>query len=139
MPGNILTPVAALVVWTVVMCLWMVAKRGSAIQKLDPAKLKRGAIGPDLNGLVEDEVQWKAHNYNHLLEQPTVFYAAAFVLALSGYPNWVVWLAWLYVLLRVAHSLWQATVNTQPVRVILFLASSLVLGVIAGQALLVTL
>jgi hypothetical protein len=139
MPANILTPAAALVVWTIVMLIWVVATRPPAIRKVGQDKLKRGARGIDLDGVIDDKAQWKAHNYDHLLEQPTLFYAVAVFLALSGYPGWVVGLAWLYVVLRIAHSLWQATVNTQPGRVILFLASSLVLGVIAVQALLVTL
>jgi len=139
MPGNILTPAAVLVVWTIVMCIWMAATRGAAIRKLDRAKLKHGATGADLDGLVDDRTLWKAHNYTHLVEQPTVFYAAVFIMTLSGYPRWVVWFAWLYVVLRIAHSLWQAAINTQPVRMLLFLASTLVLGVLAVQALRVTL
>ena len=139
MPGNILTPAAALVVWTIVMCIWMGAARGAAMGKADTGKLKPGAIGRDLDGVVEDRAQWKSHNYNNLMEQPTVFYAAVFILTLSGYPAYSVWLAWLYVVLRIVHSVWQAAINTQPVRLYLFLASSLVLGVLAVQALLVTL
>jgi uncharacterized MAPEG superfamily protein len=138
-PGNILTPAAALVVWTVVMCIWMGAARGPAIGKVDKTKLKPGAIGRDLDGVIEDRAQWKSHNYNNLMEQPTVFYAAVFVLSMSGYAEWTVWLAWLYVVLRVIHSVWQAAINTQPVRMYLFLASTLVLGVLAVQALLATL
>lgn len=139
MPGNILTPAAVLVVWTIVMCIWMGAVRRPAIQTLGTDKLKHSARGQDLDGLVDERAQWPSHNYNHLMEQPTVFYAAVFILTLSGYPVYVVWLAWLYVLLRIAHSVWQAAVNRQPVRMYLFLASSVVLGVIAVQALLVTL
>jgi hypothetical protein len=139
MPGNILTPAAALVVWTIVMCIWMGVARQPAVKALGTDKLKHSARGQDLDGLIDDNAQWPSHNYNHLMEQPTVFYAAVFVLALSGYPGWVVWLAWLYVALRIAHSVWQAAVNRQPLRLYLFLASTLVLGVIAVQALLVTL
>jgi uncharacterized MAPEG superfamily protein len=139
MPGNILTPAAVLVVWTLVMCLWMAAARTGAMRHLDPAKLKPGATGADLDGVLADKAQWKAHNYNHLMEQPTIFYAAVFVLALSGCARWTVWLAWLYVVLRVIHSVWQAAINTQPMRALLFLASTVVLGVLAVQALLATL
>jgi hypothetical protein len=139
MPGNILTPAAALVVWTIVMCIWMAAARRPAIKALGTDNLKHSARGSDLDGLVDEKAQWPSHNYNHLMEQPTVFYAAVFILTLSGYPAYVVWLAWLYVILRVAHSIWQAAINRQPVRMALFLASTLVLGVIAVQALLVTL
>jgi hypothetical protein len=139
MPGNILTPAAALVVWTVIMCIWMAAARMAAMRQLDPAQLKPGATGADLDGVVTDKAQWKAHNYNHLMEQPTIFYAAVLILSLSGYAGWTVWLAWLYVVLRIVHSVWQAAINTQPTRAMLFLASTLVLGVLAVQALLATL
>lgn len=139
MPGNILTPAAVLVVWTIVMCIWMGTVRRPAVKALGTDKLKHSARGSDLDGLVDEKAQWPAHNYTHLMEQPTVFYAAVFILVLSGYPAWVVWLAWLYVVLRIAHSVWQAAVNRQPVRLYLFLAASLVLGVLAVQALLVTL
>jgi len=139
MPANILTPTALLVVWSVAMLAWMAATRGPALRKLGADKLKPGARGPDLEGVIPDEVNWKAHNYANLMEQPTIFYAAVFVLALSGYGRLDTLLAWIYVVLRIAHSLWQAAINRQPVRALLFLASSVVLGILAVRALLVTL
>jgi hypothetical protein len=75
------------------------------------------------------EVQWKAHNYNHLHEAPTLFYAVAIVLAYAGHGEGLnVTLAWAYVVLRVVHSLVQATVNKVAVRFALFSLSSLVLA-----------
>ena len=139
MAPNILTPAAALVVWTLVMMIWMAATRGPALSKLGTDKLKPGARGQDLEGLIPDEVNWKAHNYVNLLEQPTIFYAAVFVLALSGYGPVDALLAWLYVALRVVHSVWQAAVNRQPARAMLFLVSSAVLVVLALRALVATL
>jgi hypothetical protein len=139
MTANILTPAAALVVWTLVMLLWLVATRGPAIGKVGADKIKRGARGIDLDGVLDDKAQWKAHNYDHLLEQPTIFYAAVFILALSGYRPLDVLLAWAYVALRVVHSLWQATVNRQPARAILFVLSSVFVVALAIRALLVTL
>ena len=139
MQGNILTPAAVLVVWTIVMCIWMGATRRPAVNALGTDELKHSARGQDLDGLVDEKAQWPSHNYNHLMEQPTVFYAAVFILTLSGYRAVNVWLAWLYVVLRIAHSVWQAAINRQPVRLYLFLASTLVLGVLAVQALLATL
>jgi len=88
--------------------------------------------------LLPAEVNWKAHNYNHLMEQPTVFYTAVFILALSGYTAGDATLAWLYVLLRIVHSVWQAAINRQPARAILFLAASVVLLILAVRALLAT-
>ena len=139
MAPNILTPAAVLVVWTVIMAIWMAATRGPALGKLGTDKLKHGARGQDLEGLIPDEVNWKAHNYVNLLEQPTIFYAAVFILVLSGYGPLDTLLAWLYVVLRIVHSVWQAAVNTQPARAILFLLSSVVLAILAIEALLAAL
>lgn len=139
MPPNILTPAAILVVWTLVMLLWMVATRGPAISKLGPNKLKPGARGADVEGLLDERVNWKAHNYAHLHEQPTVFYATVLILVLAGYSTADVLLAWAYVILRVAHSLWQATINRQPGRALLFVAASVALITLALRAFFATL
>ena len=139
MPANILTPAAVLVVWTIVMLIWMGATRGPALRKLGTDKLKHGARGQDLEGLIPDDVNWKAHNYVNLLEQPTIFYAAVFILVLSGYGPLDTLLAWLYVIVRIVHSVWQAAVNRQPARAILFLVSTAVLAILAVEALLATL
>jgi len=109
-----------------VMWLWMYATRIPAIRgmkmKLDPS-IPRGeqmaALAPN--------VRWKADNYNHLMEQPTQFYAVAIALALAGGTTIDVYLAWLYVGLRVVHSVFQATVNKIEVRFSLFFLSSLTL------------
>jgi len=88
-----------------------------------------GGRGAALDGVVEDEVQWKAHNYNHLMEQPTLFYAIAITLALLGDGDeWInVWLAWAYVGFRVLHSLIQATTNVVRWRFLAFSLASLCL------------
>jgi hypothetical protein len=138
MPPNILTPAAVLVVWTMVMFLWMAATRGPALSKVEPGKLKIGARGPDLEPLLDDRVNWKAHNYAHLHEQPTVFYAAVMILVLAGYGMADVVLAWAYVGLRIGHSVWQATINRQPGRAVLFLLSSAFLMALGVRALLAT-
>ena len=80
-----LLPVVALVGWTLVMQIWMYATRLPAMRRKGiDLKGRRGGRGGQLDGVLEDEVQWKAHNYNHLLEQPTLFYAIAITLALAG-------------------------------------------------------
>ena len=66
--------------------------------------------------------QWKSHNYNHLMEQPTIFYAIALTLALMDFGGGInYWLAWGYVGLRIVHSLVQCTVNVValPLRAVL--------------------
>ena len=126
---DILRPVVALAAWTMVMWLWMYATRIPAMSRLkvDPDSLARD---PDarLDKLLPPEVQWKAHNYNHLHEAPTVFYAIAIVLAIVGQGDGLnAKLGWAYVSLRIIHSLVQATVNKVIVRFALFALSSLVL------------
>jgi len=126
---DILRPVVALAAWTMVMWLWMYATRIPAMSRLkvDPDSLARD---PDarLDKLLPPEVQWKAHNYNHLHEAPTVFYAIAIVLAIVGQGDGLnAKLGWAYVSLRIIHSLVQATVNKVVVRFSVFVFSSLVL------------
>jgi len=126
----ILQPAVALMLWTMMMWAWMYATRLPAMKdaKVDPDSLARD---PDvtLDRLLPREVQWKAHNYNHLHEAPTLFYAVSIVLAYVGHGVGLnVTLAWAYVLLRVVHSLVQATVNKVAIRFALFALSSLVLA-----------
>lgn len=124
---QILGPVVALTIWTMIMWAWMYATRIPAMSKAE--------INPDdaamtgaLDKALPANVQSKAHNYNHLHEQPTVFYAVALVLALVGQGDGLnALLAWIYVGLRVAHSLVQVTANKVMVRFVLFAMSSLVL------------
>ena len=84
----------------------------------------------NLEGKAPDEVQWKSHNYTHLLEQPTIFYAIAITLALMDFGGGInLWLAWGYVALRIVHSLIQCTVNTVRYRFAIFaLATVCLLG-----------
>jgi hypothetical protein len=119
-------PVLALVAWTYVMWLWMYATRIPAIQRanVDMAELSR--TGAKL--ALPPEVSRIADNYNHLHEQPTIFYAVALAAQLGGAVDSLnVGLAWAYVALRVVHSLVQATRNVIPIRFAVFAAGSLVL------------
>ncbi|MFM6832409.1 MAG: MAPEG family protein, partial [Novosphingobium sp.] len=81
-----------------------------------------------LDDILPAQVQWKAHNYNHLHEAPTLFYAVTLLLAVAGQGNGTsVTAAWAYVALRVIHSLVQVTVNKVAVRFALFALSSVAL------------
>ena len=115
MDSFILVPATALVIWTLIVLIWMAALRLPALAKLGRTKEQmRGGRGQDLDGVLPGTLQWKAHNYMHLLEQPTLFYAVTIMLALVGAGDTDVMLAWAYVVIRVLHSLWQAIVNTIP-------------------------
>lgn len=128
-PSEILKPVVVLVAWSLVMLVWTVVTRLPALKKLgiDLAKV-RGSKPNQLDGVVPDKVQWPAHNYIHLMEQPTLFYAVALVIALTGTGNGInAWIAWGYVVVRIVHSIWQATVNQISTRFLLFSLSTLCL------------
>ncbi|HEX2876443.1 MAG TPA: MAPEG family protein [Polyangiaceae bacterium] len=130
----IVAPVVALAAWTHVMWFWMYATRIPAIlaakMKLDP-NLPKG----QLMATLPPRVRWKADNYNHLFEQPTVFYAVALALAVIGQGAGLnATLAWAYVGLRVAHSLLQALWNNINARFALFASSSLVLMALTVKA-----
>ena len=140
MQSSILTPAAVLVVWSLIVMGWMVVSRFGAFKaaNIDLKKAPAGGRGQDLEGRVPAIVNWKAHNYTHLMEQPTLFYATVVILAMSGASGIDVRLAWAYVLIRMVHSVWQPTVNRVPVRMVLFMLSSLCLIVLALRALLAT-
>jgi hypothetical protein len=123
----ILQPLVALAAWTMVMWVWLYATRMPEMGKVDMARF---AADPTLtlDHVLPAKVQWKAHNYNHLHEAPTVFYAVCLVLALAGQGEGLAAkVAWAYVALRVVHSLVQATVNHIPTRFLVFALSSLCL------------
>jgi len=141
MVAPMIAPALALVIWSLVMLVWMAAVRMPALAKLkiDPEQA-RGGRGQDLDRILPREINWPAHNYVHLMEQPTIFYATVLAIAILGAGTpFTVGLAWAYVGLRVIHSIWQATVNSIPVRASLFFLSSLVLLVLAINGLIVAL
>ncbi|HEX8419200.1 MAG TPA: MAPEG family protein, partial [Sphingomonas sp.] len=125
MHSDILRPMVVLIAWTLVMLAWTLATRLPAMKAagVDMGKLV-GTKASDADRALPPQVQWKAHNHNHLMEQPTLFYAVCAVLALSGTGNGVnAWIAWAYVALRIAHSLVQATSNRVRARFLFFMLS----------------
>ena len=141
MQAQILAPAAVLIAWSLVMLTWMAATRLPAMKRAGGGlgNAKPGGRGQDLEGVLDDRVNWKAHNYAHLMEQPTLFYAASLILAVMGAGAVDVLLAWGYVALRIVHSLWQATVNTIPVRFTLFMFSTILLAALAVRVVALTL
>ena len=128
----ILAPVVALAGWTLVMMLWMYAVRIPAMRRAGMLDNPVGLTPGHLDEKLEPETQWKAHNYNHLMEQPTLFYAVALSLAVIGDRDpTTASFAWAYVGLRVVHSLVQSTVNIVKYRATLFMLSSACLILLA--------
>lgn len=136
---TILTPVLGLICWTLVVWAWMLVTRVPAMQKarLGPQEGKHTKV---LAGKLPSNVQAVADNYNHLVEQPTIFYALVFYVDIGKTETPLnIYLAWAYFLLRVVHSLIQNTSNNVMMRFCLFVVSTACLGVIAGEQVLVVL
>ncbi|MBX7482593.1 MAPEG family protein [Qipengyuania qiaonensis] len=140
MLAQMLAPAAVLVAWSLIVLFWMAFTRLPALNKAGGlANAKPGGRGQDLEGVIDDRINWKAHNYAHLMEQPTLFYAASVIIALLGATALDIVFAWAYVALRIVHSIWQATVNIVRIRFLLFLVSTFALIYLAYRALVLAL
>jgi hypothetical protein len=124
----------ALVLWSFVMWAWLYATRIPALIKnkivYDPYRPNEA-----FHAKLPAQVRWKADNYNNLMEQPTLFYAVVLTLAMldaGGGLNAI--LAWVYVALRVAHSLVHALINVVILRFAVFMAASIVLLLLSVRA-----
>jgi len=132
---TILTPVLALVIWSLIVWVWMYV---TAI----PATVAAGTPPQDMRfpGSVDflpDYVRQARHNYNHLMEQPTIFYALVFYTFLAGLQDTLsIYAAWGYVVLRIAHSLIQISVNLVLLRFAVFALSTVALIILAVRDLL---
>ena len=139
---SILAPAAVLVLWSLVVLAWVTATRFPAFAKagINVANTPRGARYADVEKDMPAKVNWVSHNYTHLMEQPTLFYAAVAILAIAGDTSAVsLYAAWGYAGLRIVHSLWQGLVNIVRVRIVLFTLSTLCLWVLAINGVRVTL
>ncbi|NNC48001.1 MAG: MAPEG family protein [Sphingomonas sp.] len=122
----LLGPIIALIAWTIVMLFLAAFKMQTGIRSgADLRGTPRGARGRDLEGRLDPKYLWARQNYEHLVEQPTLFYAIVFALVLMDQDHIVnVVIAWAYVGLRIAHSIVQALGKS---RSITFVTSSLLL------------
>ncbi|CAN5360828.1 MAPEG family protein [soil metagenome] len=129
---TMVAPVMALVAWSLLIWLWMYVRRLPAMNK---AGLKpQDAAFPGSLDVLPAGVRQAADNYNHLMEQPTIFYAAALAIQVAGHADSWAWrLAWLYVALRVVHSLVQVSVNAVTVRFLVFALSTITLAVMVAR------
>ena len=129
---TMLTPVLALIVWTLIVWIWMYATRIPAMQK---AKINpQDAVNAGALDTLPVEVRVVADNYNHLHEQPTIFYALAIYSYLVGVADPLnVWLAWGYVAARILHSFMQIVVRKVMLRFQVFALASVILMIIAAR------
>lgn len=122
-PSPLLAPVVTLIAWSLVMLIWLAIKRAPFVR--DQSKIPPGTRGEDMP---PGPHNWPAHNYQHLMEQPTLFYAIVLSLVLMGFDAPInVYLAWGYVGLRIVHSMVQSTVNIVRIRFLIFLLATICL------------
>ena len=122
------------------MLVWMASTRLPALPKAGLDLSGAGGRGQDIDPQLPPNVAWKSHNYAHLMEQPTLFYAAVVLLTVVGQGDGLnAQLARAYVGIRIVHSLWQALVNTISVRFGLFILSTLCLFALSLQLVVATL
>jgi len=140
MNAPILAPAAILILWSLIMLIWLAATRLPALSKAELDLSGAGGRGQDIDPQLPPSVAWKSHNYAHLMEQPTLFYAVVVLLTLVGQGDGLnAQLAWAYVGIRIAHSLWQVLVNTIPIRFGLFILSTISLFTLSINLVIATL
>lgn len=140
MDTTILAPAAILVGWSLVMLVWLAIARFGTLAKLgNKTPPAPGLRGQDIDPML-GTAAWKSHNYTHLMEQPTIFYAAIFILHITQAATpLMVKFAWAYAALRIIHSVYQAVINKVMVRFAIFLLSTICLVVLAVHAVMATL
>lgn len=127
MPTNteIIAPIVVLVAWSLVMWTWMLAIRVPYLAKAG-GKMDGSIPQAELVAKLPSRIRWVGENYNHIMEQPTVFYAIVFAVYLLGIGDGInVTLAWAYVVLRIIHSLVQSLINVIPIRFLIFILSNI--------------
>ena len=123
---SILLPVLTLAFWTFIIFAIMAPARFYFLRMKHP---QTAAHTKNLKGLLPPWTERVADNYNHLFEQPVVFYAITLSIAvINNIEPLMIQLAWVYVALRVLHSIVQITFNFVPLRFTLFVTSWLILG-----------
>jgi hypothetical protein len=123
---GLILPVLALVAWSILVWLWMIMGRVSVMrrERIHPQKAVRTR-----EFSTSGREQWVADNYNHLMEQPTIFYAAALAAHAAGQGNAInIGLAWTYVIIRIVHTLIQTSSNIVMWRFYAFIASTAALA-----------
>ncbi len=129
--SHFLMPVLVLIIWTLIMLLVMYKRRIPAMQAI--SKRTQDFIdNPKLGEQMPASARWAADNFNHLHENPTIFYALMLTIFLMEKAGpLALYCAWGYVVIRVIHSIVQITSNNVMVRFSLFLLSAILLIIMA--------
>ena len=128
----ILEPAIIMCLLSFIMMIWMYATRLPAAKRLeeDGVDVQKFSHPSSIGGVFPSKVERVADNYNHLFEQPTVFYAISFIIWGLEHTDTVhLYSAWAYVVIRITHSILQATLNLVWVRFSLFILSWVALAI----------
>jgi hypothetical protein len=121
-PEAIFTPMLLLVAWTFVVLLFTGYKRFSAGFA---GRVKGHDFRYGESGNVPGDVAVANRNLMNLLEMPVLFYVVCLAAFITGHvTTFMVFVAWLFVGLRVAHSLVHLTYNRILHRFATYLASN---------------
>ena len=130
---SLLTPAFVLVIWTFTIFLIMAIGRVRYTENVQ----RDAAHTKDLKGLLPAWVERTSDNYNHLFEQPVAFYAVSLAIALiNNIDPLMVQLAWVFVILRIFHSLVQLTINIVLLRFAIFATGWFIIAYMAVSQLI---
>ena len=128
MQQAIFAPLAVMLVLTCVVWVYMYIRRIGYLSKhgIDAQEL---AAPESITRLLPEEVNRSANNLKNLFEMPVMFYALCIMLFLTGNVNaFYLYAAWIFVGLRIVHSLIHCTFNKVMLRFAAYFFSSLALG-----------
>ena len=133
---EILQPMLALIALTGLMVVVLYASRAPLIVK-NWGRSQGAKHSENLRPNLPDRLRYITDNYNHLMEQPTLFYAAVVYIFLMNHTDPLhVQLAWGYVGLRAIHSVIHLTSNNVSWRALIFGLSSVCLIIMILRELL---
>ena len=133
---SILNPMLAMMAWSGLIVAILLMTRMPVVIK-QWGDLQFAKHSDELRPKMSEKFRYITDNYNHIFEQPTLFYAVLIYIQLAGTTNQTnISLAWAYVFLRVVHSLIQLTSNNVSWRAASFATSSLILMAIISMEVL---
>ena len=138
---DILLPMLAMIILTAAVSMLLLATRLPLIIR-HFGHLQGAMHSDELRPKLSPRMRFITDNYNHLFEQPVLFYALVVYLHLSETIDELqIQMAWLYVASRAIHSLIHLTNNNVSARALAFVISMIILIVMifrAGLALVIS-
>ena len=133
---NILYPMFGMILLSCFVVLALYLSRLMPIIK-NFGNLESARYADDFRPLLPEKLRNITANYNHIFEQPTLFYATVIYIYLMNHGDMTnIVLAWGYVVFRSFHTIIQLTLNNVSMRVIPFIFSGICLILLIVKELL---